>query len=124
MSSESHNSNGRIESVIRTIRDAMLKDKREFSTEKLYETIYTYNSTLHSGIGMSPQETFHNELDILIRNSQYSKHAVTFKETKREKFKIRQKVAISKRENLGSASKFATGRFLADGVVVEMMNND
>lgn len=73
VSVKNHNSNGRFERVMRTLRDSMLKDERKFSMQNLQDVINNYNFILHSGIGKSPREGLENDSDILTQNSIYDK---------------------------------------------------
>ncbi|KAM0687443.1 hypothetical protein COBT_001317 [Conglomerata obtusa] len=83
---EAHTSNGRIERVIRSVREQMLKMNVNDFDEKLKTVISSYNDTFHTGIGCTPNEAY---CDISgkarIENSVDSKYQKLFKEKKNVK---------------------------------------
>lgn len=124
VSVESHNSNGRIERVIRTIREGMMKNGDPYSRDKLDNVIGSYNNSFHKGLGMSPLEAIEKVTETIVNNSRYGKYAEAFRRRKRYRFQKGQKVAISQTENLKNKSKQDKGRFLVDGVIIEVLDND
>lgn len=55
-----HPSNGRVERVNRTIRNALKKVKGS-PRQTLYDVVNQYNSTIHRGIGMTPDDAIKSE---------------------------------------------------------------
>ncbi|MGL5708896.1 MAG: hypothetical protein ACRDDF_11645, partial [Aeromonas sp.] len=122
---ESHRSNGRIERVIRTIRDALLKNDEVDLHKRLYQVIGSYNRSYHTGIKCSPQDALKDISGIANQeNSSGGRYVKQFKSYKREIFEKGQQVRVSKSENLGTESKNLKGRFLRRGVIVNCMNGD
>lgn len=126
ISVESHKSNGRIERVIRTIREAIIKQQCDVRDEKALRSIQNaYNDTFHSGIKCSPNEAYNDTSGIAAEeNSKVGKYNQRFRRFKREKFYIGQKVRIAKLDNLGKMQKSEKGRFLGCGVILEVFDND
>ena len=58
---ESHRSNGRVERIIRTLREGMLKSKEVEFKDKVYEAIETYNLSFHVGLGCTPIEAVNDD---------------------------------------------------------------
>ncbi|KAM0684904.1 hypothetical protein COBT_003887, partial [Conglomerata obtusa] len=103
----------------------MLKTNVNDFDEKLKTVISSYNDTLNTGIGCTPNEAYCDISEkARIENSVDSKYRKLFKERKKEKFFIGQKVGYSKRENLGSKNKMYKGRFIYQGKVVATLNED
>ena len=122
---ESHRSNGRIERVIRTIREGLLKAGGNDIETKLAEVIQKYNNTFHRAIGKTPKEAVMEEdTDLVVSNSKYGGYAKAFKRGSREVFTMGQSVLIARRENLGVNAKEARGRFLDSGQVVGVFGDD
>lgn len=57
VSIESQRSNGRVESVIGTLRETILKMKEMSFDKKVHKIIEIYNNSLHLEIGCTPTET-------------------------------------------------------------------
>jgi hypothetical protein len=91
-----HQSNGRIERVNRTIREA-IKRTPGILKIKLKTIIENYNNAYHRGIGMSPNSAClpENETIVLENSIKYEKE---FKEKKCFEFKVGNKVLL-KNEN-------------------------
>ena len=126
VSVEAHKSNGRVERVIRTIREGLVKiDPRMMLGHKLSKIASRYNDTRHSSIGCTPNEAWEKEIEnVNYENTREGKYAKEFKILKREKFEVGQQVRCSQNENLGKLSKSTKGRFLEDGVVMADCGND
>lgn len=57
---ESHRSNGRVERVIRTLRESLLKAGEGLLKDKLENVIIKYNHTYHSAIKCTPEEAWND----------------------------------------------------------------
>ncbi|KAI5168423.1 hypothetical protein PAEPH01_0115 [Pancytospora epiphaga] len=104
---EKHTYNGRVERVIRTIRDGAVRLKNSMSLEDSLRKIeLAYNDTLHSGIGMSPNEAWNDITGTINKaNSRDGTYNERFKKLKREKFYIGQQVRIAQVKNLKHKGK-------------------
>lgn len=104
---EKHKSNGRVERVIRTLRDYLSKLKEQKSLrEKVKNIEQCYNSTYHSGIRCTPIEALMRKSEeVKLLNDKDGPYAQTFKERKREKFVAGQEVRIANKENLNTVGK-------------------
>lgn len=72
---ESHQSNGRVERVIRTIRDALVKIERGQAVEdKLKEIEQGYNDRQHRGVGCSPNWAWLNDSERLRGRNRRMEH--------------------------------------------------
>src|SRR5699024_405417 len=101
VSVESHRSNGRVERLIGTIREGMMKESELSLKEKIKKIMNSYNRTYHSGIGCTPEEAWDNESgDMVLKNDQYSTYAKQFKMGHREKFEIGDKVRVAQNQNM------------------------
>lgn len=122
---ESHRSNGRVERIIRTLREGMLKSKEVEFKDKVYEAIETYNLSFHVGLGCTPIEAVNDDTGkVMLENSPQGRYARRFRRWYREKFKKNQIVRVAKRENLTGCSKYSKGRFLGMGKVIELCLGD
>lgn len=125
ISIESHRSNGRIERIIRTVRESILKNKNLKFVNKVEEAIKKYNLSYHVGIKCTPLEaSLDNTGLVMEENSPEGNYASRFKRWHREKFIRHQKVRVSKKENLIGCDKYIKGRFLDLGVIKEVCPND
>lgn len=125
VSVESHKSNGRVERVIRSLRDGLSKIKGGTQESNLNRLVQVYNNTYHAGIKMTPIEAFADESGIAsIENSKEGNYWKQFRKTRREKFRCGDQVLITQRENLGKASKSKKGRYTARGIVMEEFGKD
>jgi transposase InsO family protein len=116
---ESHRSNGRVERVIRTLKDLMIKDKGETLEGKVERATQIYNSTYHSSIKCTPIEAWKDESGIVnFENSAFGRYATKFKKRYSEKFKIEDEVKIAKNENLQDKTKELKGRFIETGIIL------
>lgn len=115
---ESHKSNGRVERIIRTLRESILKSIKSSFIEKLAEGIEKYNKSYHAGVGCTPLEAEKdNSGKTMINNGPEGKYSKRFKKWYREKFVRNQRVKVAKSENLNGCSKYSKGRFLEEGVI-------
>lgn len=126
ISVESHRSNGRVERVIRTIRDGLLKAGDGTIEDKVKMVVEKYNRTYHAGIKLSPEEAIRkqNEVGLMLINSKCGKYAERFKKYKREQFVVGQQVFVARRENIHGVTKDKEGRFLENGKVVGCFGRD
>jgi len=58
---EAHRSNGRVERVIRTLREGLVKNKEGEFEERLKNVVGKYNWTYHSAIRCSPREAWEDK---------------------------------------------------------------
>lgn len=122
---ESHQSNGRIERVIRTIRDGLMKCNTVDIYQKIKEVEETYNNCYHVGIKCTPSEALNDISGIAAHlNSAEGPYIKQFVKNKREKFYKGQQVRVAKKENLGKKEKNEKGRFVRRGVIKEEGEND
>jgi transposase InsO family protein len=71
---ESHRSNGRVERVIGTIREALVKDTEGELGDRIERIVGTYNNTYHGAIGCTPVEAWENECgNVMVENSSVGK---------------------------------------------------
>jgi hypothetical protein len=125
VSVESHVSNGRVERIIRTLRDSILKSNKRSFREKVGDAIRIYNNSYHAGIKCSPVEAGKdNSGNVMIENSPQGSYAKRFKQWYREKFVKGQKVRVAKQENLKESAKVCKGRFLDTGEILEVCPGD
>ncbi len=125
ISIESHRSNGRVERVIGTLREAILKSSLETFEEKVRESIEKYNNSYHCGIRCTPLEALGDETGhVMIENGPEGRYSRRFIARKRENFVRGQLVRVSKKENLKGISKYEKGRFLEVGRVLEACGGD
>ena len=127
VSVESHRSNGRVERVIETLREGLVKNKgtRKSISDRLREIVEAYNETYHSAIKCTPAEAWgENKEKARIENSKEGSYNKQFKKGYREEFTEQQKVRIAKRENLKNRTKQDKGRFLMKGEVLAKCKGD
>ncbi|KAI4293298.1 hypothetical protein PAPHI01_2572 [Pancytospora philotis] len=122
---EKHEANGRVERAIRTVRDGLVKTKGQgHITRRLAMIQDAYNRSLHSAIGMSPNEAWADTGDTLRdANAADGAYAQRFKPLKREKFEIGQPVRIAKTENLKTRGK-SHDRFQDTGTITDYAGKD
>lgn len=122
---EKHEANGRVERAIRTVRDGLVKTKGNGTLQiRLKKIQDAYNTALHNALGMSPNEAWEDNNDLVSRaNAQNSSYAKRFKRLKREKFALGQQVRISKKENLKDLGK-KQDRFQDTGKIVDICGQD
>ncbi|KAM0677901.1 hypothetical protein BDAP_001580 [Binucleata daphniae] len=67
---EAHRSNGRIERVIGTVREASQKNKNGSIIERIGSIVNKHNNTYHIAINSTPAESYdnHETIGILNRN--------------------------------------------------------
>lgn len=98
VSPESHKSNGRIERVIRTVREGLIKCKLNDIKEKIKYVAIRYNESFHAGIKCSPIEALEDISGIAnLENSKEGKYSKQFKSYKKEKFNKGQQVRLTKK---------------------------
>jgi hypothetical protein len=125
VSVESHRSNGRVERVIGTIREGILKDDAEDFEAKVNRCIWRYNNSYHAGLECTPFEASRDETGhVMIENGPEGFYSRRFVARKREKFYKGQRVRVAKKENLSGCSKYEKGRFLGYGVIKEVCGGD
>ena len=101
LSLESHRINGRINRTIRTIRDGILKSKKESFTDKVYEAIEKYNLSFHAGLKCILVEAVDDKTGtVMIENNSQGSYAKRFKQWYRQQFIKHEKVRAAKNENL------------------------
>lgn len=72
---ETHKSNGRVEIIIRTLRESILKSFKSSFIKKLAEGIEKYNKCYHAGVGCTPFEAEKdNSEKIMINNGPDGKY--------------------------------------------------
>ncbi|KAI5152345.1 hypothetical protein ENBRE01_2758 [Enteropsectra breve] len=122
---ENHKANGRVERLIRTIRDALVKIKEtEYTLEERVNVIEkSYNNLYHRAIEMTPQEAMDNEKEVQEKNSIAGSYAKAFKNTKKEVFDRGQQVRIASKENLKIKGKLFD-RFQTRGVIINEAGNN
>ncbi|KAM0686624.1 hypothetical protein COBT_002152 [Conglomerata obtusa] len=115
---EAHRSNGRVERVLSSIREANVKSQISNFNDRLLDIVEKYNHTYHSSIKCTPKEAFTNYFDIKLqeRNLESGKWRKRKKNAKKyvEGYLIGDKVRLAKNENIHKDEK---GRFLEIGVI-------
>lgn len=127
VSVESHQSNGRVERVIRTIREALVKIERgQPLEEKLREIEEGYNNKYHKGVKCAPNGAWENgdTEELRERNSKDGAYAKQFKKLAREEFEVGDKVRVASSENMGNQAKAYKGRFIEEGVITDKCGSD
>ncbi|KAF9756190.1 Transposon Tf2-9 polyprotein, partial [Nosema granulosis] len=125
VSIESHRSNGRVERVIGTLREAIIKSDGEDFEQKVNKSVWRYNNSYHVGLGCTPIEALQDETGhVRIENGPEGVYSKRFIARKREKFHKGQIVRVAKKENLSGCSKYEKGRFLDQGKVLEVCDGD
>lgn len=116
---EAHRNNGRVERMIRTIRDSLTKNKVDNLEIGLQEIEKSYNNTYHHGIKCTPHEAYRDFSGIAaLENSKEGRYITRYKEKKGEKLRINQQVRISRKDNLREKRKENSGRYIERGVIV------
>jgi len=125
VSVESHRSNGRVERVIGTIREGLVKNKQGTLEGRLRKIVSAYNRTYHTAIDCTPMEAIKDiKGNALAGNSAVSRYGERFRKMTRDRFEKGQKVRIAAHENLGTDTKRTKGRFIEQGVVEDVLLND
>jgi hypothetical protein len=86
-----------------------------------------YNRTYHSGLKCTPLEAINErnmDVEVKWENSGDGDYAKKFIKRAREQFTVGQAVRIAKRENLGNDGKRDSGRFVRNGVILDICGND
>lgn len=124
VSIESHRSNGRVERIIRTIRDSFNKNNEADIHKKTLKVVDSYNNTYHSAIKCTPLEALEDVSGMAaIENSIHGRYIKRFKRKKEEDFNVNTEVRIAKFENLGKNTKVKSGRFTEKGMVLGKFEN-
>ncbi|KAF9754348.1 hypothetical protein NGRA_3368, partial [Nosema granulosis] len=125
VSIESHRSNGRVERVIGTFRESIMKQVEEVFEDKVGKDIKIYDNSYHSGIRCTPIEARQDETgEDMIENGLEGIYQKQFIRRKRETFDVGQRVRIAKKENLKGCDKYEKGRFLEMGQVQDRCKGD
>lgn len=125
VSVESHRSNGRVERVIRTLREGLAKYKEGSIENRISRLIGIYNNSFHSAIGCTPREAYEDRTgDVTIENSDQGKYKQKFKIRYREQFELGSQVRIAKHDNFKAKIKESKGRFLEVGKVIYKCRGD
>ena len=111
---ESHKSNGRVERVIGTIREGIIKPDGFTLEEKIAIIVKQYNKTYHSAIRCTPKEALKANYNATIENSKEGGYSRRFKRSKQEILEKGQRVFISKK---GNTDKEQKSRFLERGTI-------
>lgn len=130
---EDHQRNGRIERVIRTMREGIYKTKGENFNDVIDKVLSSYNNTYHSAIRCTPQQALscfekykvlennmynpRNKKKKMIGRGKYNLN----KDRKSHQFRVNDRVRISQNENI---SKEMRGRFLRTGVIQGILGEE
>ena len=119
-STEHHEGNGRVERLLRTIRELYRKDTEDKSdmTTKIAKLINCYNNSKHTGTGVSPAEAWETDSKTL-KNKERSVYEKKFKKKNREAFIESQIVAVKE-----TPTKKENQRYGKTGKVVKILDND
>jgi hypothetical protein len=120
-----HHSNGRVERFNRTIREGLsLSECKGPVKVKLYDVLKVYNSVVHSGTGVSPNDALNPENWSDLRRKEYESRIEQYrkyaKPVKLVKFLVDQKVLVQEdivenKQNL----KYSQG-----GTIIRILEND
>ncbi|KAI5170493.1 hypothetical protein PAEPH01_1479 [Pancytospora epiphaga] len=95
---ESHRSNGRVERVIGSIREVLMKNDKETLNERVKRIIETYNNTYQTAIKCTPVEACLDATgQVVITNSSEGRYAKRFRREPKKKFEAVERVQISKK---------------------------
>ncbi|WUR03408.1 integrase RTL1 [Vairimorpha necatrix] len=99
---ESHKSNGRVERVIGTLRESVLKmNPKNSLEERVMKAFEIYNNSYHEGLRCTPFEAVKdNTGNVMLRNGPEGDYSSRFKKRYRDKFVEGQRVRVAKSENL------------------------
>ena len=101
VSVESHRSNGRVESVLETIREGLIKSGENKLEDKISRLVRAHNETYHSEIKCTPKKAWKSETGMgAWQNRPDGEYAKKFRRGYRETFKVRDEVRVAKSENL------------------------
>ena len=115
-----YTSNDKVEKIIRTIKESILKSNKKRFINKLAELIEKYNISNYIGIGCTPLEAVNDKSGKLIIENSFDGKCVKYFENRFcEKFEKSRRVTISKNENLLVCSKYSKRRVLDERKVVE-----
>ncbi|KAI5170371.1 hypothetical protein PAEPH01_1374, partial [Pancytospora epiphaga] len=93
---ESHRSNGRVESVIGSVREALMKDDKGTLDERVKRIMEAYNNTYQTAIGCTPVEACLDATgQVAIANSSEGRYAKRFKKGPRDNFETGERVQIA-----------------------------
>ena len=103
---------GKVETIIRIIRESISKSNKKRFIDKLAEFIEKYNTSNYIGIGCTPLKVVSGKSGkLIIENSFDGKYAKDFKKRFRKKFEKNGWVIIAKSENLLKCSRYTKGKF-------------
>ena len=113
-----HQGNGRVERVIRTIRN-MLKRTQGPLKVKLSKVINAYNNSKHRGIGMSPNKALikENYEAVRLKSKEYSRE---FKPVKHKRYNIGDNVILKNELKLNKNDD----EFKRLGTISDVLEND
>ena len=115
-----YTSNDKVEKIIKTIKESILKSNKKRFINKLAELIEKCNISFHIEIGCTSLEAVNDKSGkVMVENSFDGKYANEFKNRFCEKFEKSRRVTISKNENLLVCSKYSKRRVLDERKVVE-----
>ncbi|WUR04589.1 LTR Retrotransposon [Vairimorpha necatrix] len=103
VSVESHRSNGRVERVLGTLRELILKMSKETASfeDIVMESFKIYNNSYHEGIRSTFNEAVKdNTRKVMILNGPEGDYSKRFVRRYRERFIEGQRVRIAKKENI------------------------
>lgn len=106
---ESYRSNGRVERIIGTIREGLVKLGEIRLEEKIKLIVDSYNKTYHIGIKYMPKKALKANYNAVIENSKDRKYHSIFRKNNNETLSKGQEVLIRSNENIKKENK---GRFL------------
>ena len=116
LSVELYTSDGKVETIIITIKESILKSNKKRLINKLAELIEKYNTSNYIGIGCTPLKVVNDKSGkVMVENSFDGKYANGFKNRFREKFEKNGWVRTAKNENLLGYSKYTKGRIQTKG---------
>ncbi|KAI5168335.1 hypothetical protein PAEPH01_0048 [Pancytospora epiphaga] len=122
---ELHRSNGRVERIIGSLREALMKDDKGTLDERVKRIIEAYNNTYQTVIGCTPVEACLDATgQVVIANSSEGRYAKRFRKGPRENFEAGKRVQIAKRESLVGKPKEFKRRFLEISKVLYKCGND
>ena len=103
---------GKVEKIIRTIRESMSKSNKKRFIDKLAEFIEKYNTSNYIRIGCTPLKAVNDKSGkLIIENSFDGKYAKDFKKQFRKKFEKNGWVRMAKNEKLIGCSRYTKGKF-------------
>jgi hypothetical protein len=116
-----HRSNGRIERVNRTIREAIKRTKGSLK-QNFTAILANYNNSFHRAIGMSPNEAMceENFKKVKEKEAAYQKEFVKQRNCKNETLKVKEHVLIKNENRINKMDNI----FKECGIVLEALDHD